>query len=300
MKILIIGGNRYFGKRLVGKLLQRKGESHEIWVLNRGNVVTEHDNYVHKLRCDRTDPAALRAAIGSLTFDVVYDQMCMDATQAKQACEIFADRTPKYVFTSSQSVYPAGARLAETAFKPETYSFPKTVTAAEDYPEAKRQAEATFMREGAFSLIAVRFPIVLGDDDYTKRLDFHIDHVARQKVIYLPNPSARISFINSQDAADTLAFLSTCEYHGPLNAASPDPIDLLRILELTEQTVGKPARLSSESNLGDQSPFGIASDWAMDSRALKRLGYGPEPVSAWLPGLIERRWAALKKTSPRT
>jgi nucleoside-diphosphate-sugar epimerase len=292
MKALVIGGNRFFGKRLVDHLL--KLHDNEVWVLNRGHLPTREDARLTHLRADRTDPAALRKAIGNQSWDIIYDQACYDAQQAREACEIFGDRTSTYIFTSSQSVYPQGLRLTEAIFKPETYKYEKPVNTQQDYAEAKRQAESVFFTEGKFSVIAVRFPIVLGEDDYTGRLDFHIERVARQKVIFLPNPSARISFIRSRDAAGLLNFLSTCQYHGPLNAASTEPVELLRLLELIERTVGKPAKLSEKAGVGDQSPFGIAVDWAMDTRALQRLGYKPAPIVEWLPELVEKRWKAMQ------
>lgn len=35
MKILVIGGTRYFGKRLVHKLVE---DGHNLWVMSRGQV----------------------------------------------------------------------------------------------------------------------------------------------------------------------------------------------------------------------------------------------------------------------
>ena len=58
------------------------------------------------------------------------------------------------------------------------------------YNEGKRQAEAVFFKKAPFPVVAVRFPIVLGFNDYTKRLHFHIEKIANHEEIHLVNPDS--------------------------------------------------------------------------------------------------------------
>lgn len=71
-----------------------------------------------------------------------------------------------------------------------------------------RVQRAVFMQQATFPVAAVRFPIVLGTDDYTKRLHFHIEHIREGREIGVPNSAAHISFIRSDEAADFLLWLS--------------------------------------------------------------------------------------------
>lgn len=57
------------------------------------------------------------------------------------------------------------------------------------------------MKNAAF----VRFPYVIGRDDYTDRLYFYVEHVVRQKPMYIDNMDAQMSFISVDDAGRLLA-----------------------------------------------------------------------------------------------
>lgn len=88
MKTLDIGGNRFFGKRLV-RLLLEKG--HEVTVLNRG--YSPFSQEVRHLLADRTEKAALEKAVSGLTFDAIVDQVCFTPKEAAEAIQAFRDKT---------------------------------------------------------------------------------------------------------------------------------------------------------------------------------------------------------------
>ncbi|MGI5458090.1 hypothetical protein ACQEWB_33920 [Streptomyces sp. CA-249302] len=81
-EILAIGGNRYFGKRLIARL---PAAGDRVTVLNRGS----------------SPPPA-----GAL--HLVADQVCYTPRQAAIARRVFADRTRRYVMTSTVEVYEYG------------------------------------------------------------------------------------------------------------------------------------------------------------------------------------------------
>ena len=66
------------------------------------------------------------------------------------------------------------------------------------YGEGKRQAEAVLFKEASFPVVAVRFPIVMGEDDYTRRLHFHVEHILQNQPITLPNIDAKMSYITDR------------------------------------------------------------------------------------------------------
>jgi hypothetical protein len=102
-------------------------------------------------------------------------------------------------------------------------------------------AEAVFMQQATFPVAAVRFPIVLGTDDYTKRLHFHIEHVREGKEIGIPNSAALISFIRSDEAADFLLWLAHSHLTSPVNACSDGTVRIGDIISTIEQATGKRA-----------------------------------------------------------
>jgi nucleoside-diphosphate-sugar epimerase len=176
--------------------------------------------------------------------------------------------------------------MKEEAFDPLTYPFPARVTREQDYGEAKRQAEAVFFRQKSFPVTAVRFPIVLGEDDYTERLKFHWQLVSHELPFCLPNLDAKISFLHAQDAAAFLHFLVDHEIPGPINCCSPTPISLRELVRQIELVAGKEAKVTAREDQGESSPFGIVSDWYMDAGKAQRAGFSASPILEWLPGLI--------------
>lgn len=283
MKILVLGGNRYFGKRLVGKLLDK---GHDVTVLNRGHVQDDFGPKIKRIIADRTDIHQLRVAADS-DWDLIYDQVCFESRDARNSVELFLGRTRHYVFTSSQSVYAEGPNLKEKLFDPKQYVFLRDTSTKEDYAEAKRQCEAVFFQSPMKSIIsAVRLPVVLGPDDYTGRLKFHIEHIRSGNPFYLPNRHAKISFVHSEDAAEALLFLSLSGPLGPLNVASPDLIEIGHLLSKVESAVGHSAKLSDSPTDADYSPYGIERDWWMNTDYLAQIGFHPKPIAEWIDEVI--------------
>lgn len=284
MRILIIGGNRFFGKRLA----QTLSKDHDLTLLNRGNLDDGLGSNVVRLQCDRRDGRAFESIISrQVNWDVVFDNCCYQADEAIDICKIFKGKVNKYIFISSQSVYGEGSDLVEADFDPRNFEYTSMANRFEMYAEAKKQAEAVLFKEATFPIIAVRFPIVMGLDDYSERLLFHINKIKKQEPIYFPNIEAKISFIDSQDAADALAQLMDRDYQGPLNIASSSSIKLLEFVSLIEHNLGKKIVLTSKKDDSAHSPYGIQNDWVMNIKRMKELGIVTRDLSQWLPKLVE-------------
>jgi nucleoside-diphosphate-sugar epimerase len=285
MKILILGGNRFFGRRLAQKLISR-GDA--VTLLNRGNLDDGLGAAVSRIQCDRRDEQALRAAVQKLSWDVVFDQVAYSADDARVASSIFSGKADHYIFTSSQSVYGFGSSLHEEDFKPEVHTFSKEVNQFEDYAEAKRQCEAVFVREKKLALSIVRFPLVLGEDDYSGRLKFHLERVQSKKPIYFPNLQAMVSFIYSEDAARALLFLADRGPSGVLNVASADPISLAEFMMRVEQVAQQKTIDATEATSENHSPYGIEKDWVLNVQKIQTLGFEARPILEWLPEVMRR------------
>lgn len=288
VKVLVIGGNRFFGKKLIRKLLDNAqgADQHQITLLNRQNLDDGFGTQVQRIKCDRTDSTAMRAALADKSWDLVYDQVCFEASDARAACEIFSGKTNHYIFTSSLSVYEPGEWLKEEDFDPYSFKFSKEVNSKTNYAEAKRQCEAVFFAQESFPVAAVRFTFVVGEDDYTGRLKWHVDHVKSGKPIHFPNVDAKIPLIHSDDAADVLLKIGIAQGAGPFNASSPEPIKLAQLIQLIEQSVGKKAVLTSKPEGSNHSPYGAETNWYMSIDKLKRYGIYPREIERWLPDLI--------------
>lgn len=222
-------------------------------------------------------------------WDVIYDNICFSPNEALAACKVFEGKVKKYVFTSTMSTYDLnfGANLKEEAFNP--YEYPIVYGSSKDfsYGEGKRLAEAVLFKEATFPVVAVRFPIVLGEDDYTKRLHFHIEQVAKEAITRFVNLDAKMSFISSDDAADFLKFVGFNKTVGPINATSTGVYSMEELMSLIENAVGKKAKISLSEDEGTMSPFAIPKDWYMSQEKSIQDGFTCKPLESWLPNLIE-------------
>ncbi|KHD89200.1 MAG: hypothetical protein OM95_05140 [Bdellovibrio sp. ArHS] len=283
MKILVLGGTRYFGRRLVHSLIQ---EGHEIWVLSRGQQEDDFGARVHRLKGDRKNQESLAQAVGSLSFDLVVDQVCMTPNDAAISCEVFAEKTPYYIMTSTMSVYSLGGNLQEDSYNPFLYQPKKPTNPAEEYGEGKRAAENYFATKAPFKCAFARFPVVVGEDDYTGRLWGHIKKIRDEEPLYFPNLNAKFSFITSEDAARALLWLVHSKHEGAFNFASEDAIPLKELVQDIEAITGKKAHLLQEPSPENWSPYGITEDWFLNVEKAKAAGFKAQPVSQWLHSLL--------------
>ncbi|MGE7826539.1 NAD-dependent epimerase/dehydratase family protein [Paenibacillus sp. NPDC093718] len=291
-KILVLGGTRFFGKRLVNRLLA-KGDA--VTILTRGHHQDSFGGAVARLTADRKDPEGLKQAVGSQDFDIVYDNICYTPEEAGQAADIFAGRIGQYVLTSTLSVYDfADHPVREEDFDPYRYPVMMNESGDYSYKEGKRQAEAVLFGRHNLNVTAVRLPIVLGPDDYTRRLHFHIEHAASGEPIGLPDPDAQISFVHAEEAAAFLEWAGQVQLEGPVNACSSGTISVRELMSLIQQEVGRSAPLQSSAAPDHMSPFGIPGDWTMDHARAAAAGFKFWDLHDWMPKLIAELSADLK------
>lgn len=280
MKVLIIGGNRFFGKRLALNLVEN---SHHVTLLNRGTFDDGLGNQVSRLRCDRSEFASMEKVLAEDSWDVVFDQVCFEPRDAINAVKLFKSKTAHYIFTSSQAVYSYGVGKRESDFDP--FDLP-TLSTTLNYADSKRQCEKIFA-ESDLPLSVVRLPVVLGPDDYTGRLEFHIKRINDGSPIYFPNISARYSFLSSEDAASGLSHLSNIGPQGAINISSPDSISLEAFLRKIQDVTRGRLVQASEADEQNKSPYGFTDDWTMSTSKMTKAGFVASSMSRWLMDLID-------------
>lgn len=292
--VLVLGGTRFFGKNLVELLLK---EQIKVTLLTRGQTEDEFGDKVQRLVVDREDAMALEKAIGDQQYDVVYDNICFTPQQAREAASIFQHKAKRYILTSSLSVYDFGTGIChESDVDTHHYTIDKDPEAKLSYGEGKRQAEAVFFQQADFPVAAVRFPIVLGPNDYTKRLHFHVERVLSDQVIGISNLEAQMNFIHEQEAAEFLFWLGmTSDVIGPVNARSDGEVSLRELVQWLEQGTGQQAIIQSETDEDAQSPFGVPDSWIMDTSKAKQAGFTFYVLSDWMPALIKQIATQTKK-----
>lgn len=283
---LVLGGTRFFGKRLVQHLVEN-GVS--VTLGTRGLTPDSFGEKVKRIALDRTDHASLEAAIADTHYDVVYDNICYTPAEALFAVEVFAGKVGRYIFTSSLSVYSGSEEAQpETCFDPYTYPIELGELEKLDYAEGKRLAEACLLQKASFPVIAVRFPIVMGTDDYTERLLFHTKRIQDGEGFGIQNPDAKMCFISSEEAARFLFWLGDSELTGPVNACADGTLTVTGLLHQIETQIGKQAILISQEEEPALSPYSPKTSWYMNTDKAKQAGFQFSNLQDWLPNLIRQ------------
>jgi uncharacterized protein YbjT (DUF2867 family) len=109
MRLLVLGGTHHVGRAVVQTALAR---GDDVSTLTRG-VSGPSAPGALALHGDRTDPAALRAALGDAEWDAVIDTWSGAPAAARDAATLLTDRAGHYGYVPSRSVYrwpiPSGA-----------------------------------------------------------------------------------------------------------------------------------------------------------------------------------------------
>ena len=132
-------------------------------------------------------------------------------------------------------------------------------------------------------MVTVRFPIIIGKDDYTNRLHFHVEHVKAGKAMFIENPDYRYSFIDSEEAAKFLLGMGKIEYKGPINPGSEKDISLREIITLIEELTGDKAIVQED---GSASPYNFPGSWSVNTNRAHNLGYKFTSLDELLKNLI--------------
>lgn len=285
MKILVFGGTRFFGKKLVERLVSA---GHDVTIGTRGKTKDDFGDSVKHVVLNRESRDAL-FQLAKEEWDIIYDNICFSPREALYAVDAFKGKVKRYIYTSSLSVYSQKGRgLVEDDFNPKQYEIVIGDKEDFDYGEGKRLAEAVFFQKASFPVVAVRFPIVLGLDDYTKRLHFHLEHMKNHEEIGISNGQAEISFINSDEAARFLEWIGVdSDVTGPINATSNGTYSLNAFIKMIESKIGEVALVEEVTDDVDDSPFSIEKTYYLDNTKATKAGFEFDDLREWLPALVK-------------
>ncbi len=279
MEILILGGTRLMGIHLVEELLL---QGHRITIATRGITKDNFGNRVERIITERTDGEALGSLFKGRYYDVVCDSLAYCSNDVKALLE--AVRCGRYVMISSASVYNEQLDIKEEDFDPYTYPLKWCGRTDFSYDEIKRQAEcALFQYYKDQPAVAVRFPFVIGKDDYTKRLYYYVEGIIKGIPMNIDNRDAQLSFINSKTAGSFLAWLAQGTYSGAVNGSSTGTISMREVIEYVEAKTGRTAIYSPDTN---GAPYNGAKDFSLNTERAKRYGFRFTALKSWIYELL--------------
>ncbi|MEN1938001.1 NAD-dependent epimerase/dehydratase family protein [Paenibacillus sp. 102] len=267
-KVLVLGGTRFFGKRLVESLLEA---GNDVTIATRGITKDSFGSAVKRILVDREDEEALQKALVGESYEVVYDNLCYSPNAAKVIGNVLHNKVKKYIVISSMAVYEPALSLKEEDFNP--YQYPIVYGDRKDfsYSEGKRLAEAVLFKHATFPVIAVRFPVVIGENDYTKRLQFYVENIVKEKPFVVEDIEGEMSFIHEKEAGEFLAWLSTIDVSGPINACSNGVISMREVIRFVEGNTGMKACI--EAKVENRAPYNGMTNCTINNTRAKELGF---------------------------
>lgn len=284
MKVLVLGGTRFFGVDMVKKLI---ADGHEVTLANRGRTPDSFGDSVIRKVFDHRDEESIRSAFSGEHYDAVIDKIAYSSNDIRRiAGNIGMDR---YIFASTGGVYPTmHTMITEDEFRPESIELKWGERDPEngfDYDTGKRQAECAAVKLlPERDTVMVRLPVVIGENDYLRRLLFYVEHVMTGKPMYIANPDVRICYISQSEAGGFFADILRTDLCGAVNASSIGSISPGEFIAYAEGLTGRKAVLSDE---GDPASYnGFVSDYTLDTRKAESSGIEFQYLGDWIYSLI--------------
>ena len=241
MRLLVLGGTHFVGRAVVEEALAR---GDQVTTVTRG-VSGPPAAGATALQADRTDPAALRAALGEATWDAVIDTWSGAPEVVLTSAELLAGRAGHYGYVSSRSVYqwPPAVGLDESG--PVVDGDPRG-TSADDYAAAKRGGELAVLEAfGADRTVLARAGLILGPYEAVGRLPWWLRRIERGGDVLAPGPPDRpLQYIDCRDLAGWLLHAADTGICGAFNTVSqPGHATMASLLAAVVDATGSAARL---------------------------------------------------------
>ena len=281
MNILVVGGTRFFGIPMVEKLVS---DGHDVTIATRGLSKNPFEESTKQIVMNRSDYNSVKEALAGKSYDVIIDKIAYCSNDVKKLLENV--RCKKYIQMSSCSVYfDDKENISEGDF--DSCQYPLIwMDSSDDYSEGKRQAERAafeYMKES--DCIFVRYPVVMGPNDYTGRLYFYINHIIDKKPMFVDDMDCGMEFIHEKEAGQFLAYLVDKDICGAINGCSKGMISPGNIIEYVGNIINDKAIIDKD---GDVAPYnGTATNLSYDTTKAVQTGFRFSSIDDWIFELID-------------
>lgn len=211
--LLVLGGSAFVGRAVVQEGLRR---GWTVTTFNRGSGWRHPD--ARSLIGDRLQPDTLEE-LRSERWDLVVDTWSGAPRAARDTASVLAERTERYVYISSGSVYaPPPPRGADES-APVVHGSPDARDGS--YPELKRGSELAITAAFGERALLARCGLILGPQENVGRLPWWLIRMAQGGEVLCPGPpELELQYIDARDLARFVLDAALAGISGPVNVVS--------------------------------------------------------------------------------
>lgn len=298
MKVLILGGTRFFGYHTARRLAE---DGHAVTLFNRGRTADDLGGLVERIHGDRYDYDRFHGQLRERTFDVVLDMLAFKAEDSQAAVRTFEGKVGHFIHISTGSVYVVTqdfpCPLREEDFNRELCPPPKKDPEMWLYGYHKRRCEEVLgeaFRTQGFPVTILRPPIVMGERDHTLRAYSYFLRIGDGSPVILPDGGMNVfTHIYQGDIVKTIAanLMNRAAFGQAYNLAMDEVMSLRSFVLKSAEILGRkpvlidiPWQVLEEAGLGISfSPFSTRRPFILSTKKAKRdLNFSSTPVEVWL------------------
>jgi len=246
VKVLVLGGSVFVGRRLVEMLAV---QSHEVVVLNRGRTPTTLPDGVRLVKADRTDVESMRSALVGTSWDAVFDVsgfvMAAGGSDIDALIDLVDGRVGHYVYVSSIMAYDQSL----IGMAPWTENLPSDAGGARTYGGFKAMAERAMLER----FERTRFPVTISrpaaiygphNNIYDMETPMFL-RLQRGLPILVPHEGlVTASYGHVDDLCSTLiAFVGRSDALGQIVNTTAEAVTTLHYVETLARIVGRDPRI---------------------------------------------------------
>jgi nucleoside-diphosphate-sugar epimerase len=285
MRILILGGTKFFGKAFA-TTCSRKG--HDVTVFSR-SLPADLPEKIKQIKGNRADLSPLK----NTKWDFVLDNICYIPAEMKEAIKIFSGNVKHYVFLSTGDVHLTVLGAASPFSESIAHKLPPRKGKIDAYGKGKYEAEKLLIKSALPYSIA-RFPVVIGKGDPKDRLAVYLRQIMREGIVILPEGGKyrrRFIYIKDTTSALTKIMANRQKALGKIFHFGDKAVTLKHFINLCFKYCGrKPltidipaARLKKQGyNFAKDNPYFNSFDYVLSIRNAKLLGWKHSPAEKWL------------------
>ena len=288
-KILVLGGTRFMGIRLVEALIK---QNHFVTIATRGRNKDNFGKNVNRIIYDRLNLSSVKNMLYGKHYDIIIDTSAYSSNSVNNVLSNIS--CDKYIQVSSVAVYPEHKLdLKENMFDPYTSAFNFSDNEV-NYGIGKRYAECVAMQLfPQYNPIIVRIPFVvepnnLDNKELNLRLFFYVNHIINNIPMNVTNFDYNCSFVTTFEEADFLSYVAIHDYNGIFNFCSDGYVSVGDIINYIEQKSGCKAIYS---NTGDIHPFRKehfgTTGFSLNLDHAKSIGYKMSKLDSWIWKLLD-------------